>query len=190
METLREERVVMTVLRTFEEFIRRELGIRAIIEAFGPSLNEGYCYESAFRSSFAGAIQGEFVFAMDGYTRLKVLSRLGEWYYDTIDHTRTDASTAQKRFLESYVSELTTELDEADLSSDFSPAEDVSQKLIPLDLTSHRQFIMIYFLKDLKEKTYLGRFYIVMSLSIYEKEKQSSGSPGEEDQKGSSKYPG
>ena len=50
--------------------------LQAEREAYGPSRNEGLCYESCQRVSFAGDLAGDLYLCMDGYTKLKLLPRI------------------------------------------------------------------------------------------------------------------
>jgi hypothetical protein len=139
--------------------------IYARMEAYGPSLNQGLCYESCAVFPFEGILKGNFFLGLDGATRKKLYPRL-----------------AEKRHGEPKPSEFKGLIDELMLefhqlfSDDFSkgmpgllwkPIQKKDNELIPIDVKKSREWIFIFFLKDTIHPSYLGRLYGILEIESH-----------------------
>ncbi|MCB1309195.1 MAG: chemotaxis protein CheX [Leptospiraceae bacterium] len=166
MDPLLDEKVILTLSRICQEYFKDNLYLNAEKEAFGPSRNEGLCYESCSCIGFEGDINGHIYFCMDGYTKLKLLPRIAERYQ--IDPTmRGMASSVILEFSNQMTSIVVDELRDGGYETRLMPPEDLSHKLIPVDADRFRQYILIFFLRDRRERRYLGRMYLVLTMEKY-----------------------
>ena len=178
MDPLIDEKIILTLTRVCSEFFKENLYLSADKEAFGPSRNEGLCYETCVKIGFEGEINGTLYFGMDGYTKLKLLPRIAERYQ--IDPTLKGMATSViLEFANQMTSTIVDELIEGGYRTSLLPPEDVSHRLIPIDPGVYRQYILIFFLRDRRERKYLGRIYIVLTMRKY-RESGDAQSPEEE----------
>ena len=149
------------------DFVKGNLYLQAEREAYGPSRNEGLCYESCQRVAFKGDINGAIHLCMDGYTKLKLLPRIADRFQ--IDPTlRGMADSVLLEFTNQVGGRLLEELIDGGFNLQLLPPETLSHKLVPIDLARYRQFIVIFFLRDRREGLYLGRLYVVLTMQKYE----------------------
>lgn len=166
MDPLFDEKLILTVMRNFTDFIEQSLYLSAEKEAYGPSRNEGLCYESCQRIDFSGEIEGHLYLGLDGYTKFKLLPRIAERY--KIENFESSmANSVLLEFTNQLGARILTELVEGGYRIALSPPEILNHKLVSFDLKRHRQYIIIFFLKDRRQKTYLGRAYLTLLLKKY-----------------------
>ncbi len=172
MSELLDERLLIIFMRSFEDYLTQDLGIEATIEAYGPTRNEGLCYESCNMIHFDGVISGALYLGFDGYTRLKILPLLVSHYRDQLTG-RVDAKAIISRAVSVFFEAIQIEMLEADLGWQMVSSIECDHKIMPLDMNRYRNYSVIFFLKHIKKKTYLGRAY--MNLSV------QKINPGEQD---------
>lgn len=161
-----DEIVVATLLRTAPEFLQTDLQMQATHEAYGPSRNEGLCYESCYAIGFSGDLKGRIYFCMDGYTRMKLLPRVAKRYsVDPSDREMADSVLLE--LSNQLAARFIAELGDGGFNLTIEPPESLSHKLVPIDLERNRQYILIFFVRDRREHTYLGRLYFVLTLQKY-----------------------
>ncbi len=166
MDPLIDEKLVLTLTRSTTEFVRENLYLSAEKEAYGPSRNEGLCFESCSAVDFTGEINGKMYLCMDGYTKLKLLPRIAERFQ--IDPTmRGMADSVLLEFSNQLASSVVEELKSGGFEIQLGPPENLSHKIVPVDLNLFRQYILIFFLRDRRAREYLGRLYIVLVVQKY-----------------------
>ena len=166
MDPLFDEKIIVTMLRGLPEFILDHLHVHAEKEAYGPSKNEGLCYESCSALPFTGDVNGNIYLAMDGYTKLKLLPRIAERYQ--IDpNMKGMADSVLMEFGNQIVAAVLQELEDGGFNVQLGVPENLSHKLVPIDSKLFRQYIMIFFLRDRREKIYLGRIYLVLTIQKF-----------------------
>lgn len=166
IDPLLDEKFILTVSQIFPEFIDKSLGVHAVREAFGPSKNEGLCYENCTCVEFKGEAEGKLFLAMDGYTKLKLLPKIAKSFH--IDPTiRSHAASIMLEFANQICAELISEMKSGRFEMEVSPPENLNHKLVSIDSEQYRQYILIYFLKDEIAKQYLGRIYLVLLMRKY-----------------------
>lgn len=166
IDPLLDEKFILTISQIFPEFLEKNLGVQAVREAFGPSKNEGLCYENCTSVEFQGEAKGRLFLAMDGYTKLKLLPKIARSFH--IDPTiRSHAASIMLEFANQICAELISEMKLGRFQIDILPPENLNNKLFPIDLENLRQYILIYFLKDEDAKEYLGRIYLILLMQKY-----------------------
>lgn len=163
MDPLLDEKIVLTLNRVAQDFFKDNLYISAEKEAYGPSKNEGLCYESCSRIGFSGDVSGYIYFCMDGYTKLKLLPRIAE-RYGVDAGLRGMADSIILEFANQMASLIVEELKDGGFQTELLPPETLNHKLVPIDLRSYRQYILIFFLRDRRERSYKGRLYLVLTM--------------------------
>lgn len=166
MDPLLDEKIVLTVSRSFVEYMEEQLHIQAWSEAYGPSVNEGLCFESTTAISFSGDFSGVLYFCMDGYTRLKLLPLIAETFQiDSMAKGMADSVLAE--FANQISSRILHEFDDAGYQLYLKPPESLNHKLVSINLQSQRQYIVIFFIEDRQKKQYLGRCHVVLVLDKF-----------------------
>ncbi|PJZ69028.1 chemotaxis protein CheX [Leptospira perolatii] len=166
LDPLLDEKFILTISQIFPEYIEKTISVKAVREAFGPSKNEGLCYENCTLVEFQGEATGKVFFAMDGYTKLKLLPKIAKSF--DIDPTiRSHAASIMLEFANHICAELISEMKLGRFQIDILPPEGLNNKLVSVDLEHFRQYILIYFLKDNDAKEYLGRVYLILLMKKY-----------------------
>ncbi len=177
MSHLQDERIIITIIRTLEEYLNFNLKIEAHSEAYGPTQNEGLCYEVLQESEFTGDLKGRIFLAMEGYTRLKLLPILADEYRD--DFVKTPrADELIGHMMKGFLAIVFDELNRSELSLHHLPPILKDHKMVDLKYSNSRNYMMIFFLKDRANPAYLGRLYIILSLEKIRSFENKSG--GEE----------
>jgi hypothetical protein len=164
MDPLLDEKLTAIIKSIMPEFTGSTLRIQAHHEAYGPSLNEGLCYESVNRIDISGDINAKIYFCMDGYTKLQLLPKIAEWKEERVKEV-LDGSAIASYFVQEFGLYLSDELDSAGYFTELSAPSDLSHRLVPVNADEFRQYILIFFLKDLINKEYTGRIYIILAMS-------------------------
>ncbi len=166
MDPLLDEKIVLTVSRSFVEYLEEYLHIQAWREAYGPSVNEGLCYESTTGLGFTGDFSGCMYYCMDGYTRLKLLPLIAEnFQVDSVAKGMADSVLAE--FANQISFRVLHEFEDAGYRLQLMPPESLNHKIVPIDLQRQRQYIIIFFIEDRQKKKYLGRCHVVLVLDKY-----------------------
>ena len=167
MDPLLDEKVVLTIARITTDFFKENLFLSAVKEAYGPSSNEGLCYENVSRIGFTGDLQGQLYFCMDGYTKLKLLPRIAERF--GIDPTlKGMASSVILEFSNQLTAMVLDELILGGYNVELEPPADLSHQLVPINKEHYRQYILIFFLRDRRARKYLGRLYVVLTMQKFD----------------------
>lgn len=172
MDPLLDEKVILTIARITTDFFKENLYLSAVKEAYGPSSNEGLCYENVSCISFSGDLKGKLYFCMDGYTKLKLLPRIAERF--GIDPTlKGMASSVILEFSNQLTAMVLDELILGGYSVELEPPEDLSHKIVPIKKDHFRQYILIFFLRDRRVRKYLGRLYVILIMQKFEIEDET-----------------
>ncbi|MCB1173178.1 MAG: chemotaxis protein CheX [Leptospiraceae bacterium] len=167
MDPLLDEKLVLTCARVCSDYFKQTLFVSAEKEAYGPSRNEGLCYESVAQIEMQGSFKGQIFLAMDGYTKMKLLPRIAERYQ--IDPAMRGMSrSVLLEFTNQMAALIVEELQDGGYELEITPPNDLSNKLVPIDLNVYRQYIMIFFLRDRRLKRYLGRLYLILLMQKFE----------------------
>lgn len=163
MDPLLDEMIVVSMLRIFPEFLQENLQVHARQEAYGPSRNEGLCFESCVGMGFSGDLNGVLYFGMDGYTKIKLLPRISERF--NLDPGSFEMlESVMLEFGNQLTSALLLELEDGGFRVHLEPPVSLNNKLVPIDASLYRQYILIFFLRDRRKKQYLGRTHIVLTI--------------------------
>lgn len=166
MDPLLDEKFVLTIARIIPSYLKENISVEARLEAYGPSKNEGFCYETCNLVAIHGEINGKIVVGMDGYTKLKLFPYIAKKY--KIDPTiRQHSSSIIMEFANQIGAELINEMQLGRFDLHLSPPENLDHKLVPVDLELNRQYMIIWFLKDSIAKEYLGRLYVILIIKKF-----------------------
>jgi len=166
LDPLLDEKIILTIMRKFSDFMKETLHLSADREAYGPSRNEGLCYESCQSLSFTGEIEGQLFLGMDGYTKLKLLPRVAE-RYNLTNFSSGMASSILLEFINQLAGKILTELEEGGFHLQMAVPENHDHKIVTFDLSRFREYIMIFFLRDRRQRMYLGRAYLTILFRKY-----------------------
>ena len=145
------------------------LGIMAVREAYGPSRNEGLCYEKCTSIDLSGEFDGSYYLGLDGYTKTKLLPYIARCFNMT-SFSQISSSLVLMEFTNLICGKISDELTSAGFKLEISTPQNLDNKLIPIDLLKYRQYIIIYFLQDKPVKKYCGRIYTILTLKKYDPE--------------------
>ncbi|MBW7858632.1 MAG: chemotaxis protein CheX, partial [Leptonema sp. (in: Bacteria)] len=161
MDPLVDEKIILTVSRSFVDYFEEALQIKAWREAYGPSLNEGICFESLTKLPFEGELNGSFYFAMDGYTRMKLLPVIANTFkLETIEKGMADSILGE--FANQIGFRILNEFDDAGYRFQVLPPESLNHKVELVELEKQRQYIVIFFIEDKENRKYLGRCHVIV----------------------------
>lgn len=166
MDPLLDEKLVLTTSRSVVEYLEEQLQVQAWREAYGPSLNEGICFESATSVAFDGDFSGSIFYCMDGYTRLKLLPIVAEKF--RLDFAGAGMATSILQELANQISfRILAEFEDAGYQLRMDPPEDWSHRVYGVDAARKRQYVVIFFLEDRARKQYLGRWHAILLLDKF-----------------------
>ena len=172
MDPLFDEKFVHLLNRNIPVFLEETIGIHAVREAYGPSRNEGLCYESVVEVPFQGDVEGSLYVCMEGYTRLKLLPAMAHR-----GRKKTGELLNADELVEEFISELTIsalgDLEDAGIELRFGSPINLSHKLVPVDLALFRQYHLILFLKNQESRQYSGRLYLILILRKFGTKKEA-----------------
>ena len=163
MDPLVDEKYILTASASLLEIMGEDLNLYAIREAYGPTLNEGLCYEYCVKTPFTGSHPGALYLGLDGYTRLQLLPyavRRLELERD-IPEVAEDALASLSGRLHSL---MEYEIREFQPDFQFKTPKIISHKIEKLPAASLRKYILIFFIRDETLKKYLGRVYLTLTL--------------------------
>jgi hypothetical protein len=168
MDPLLDEKFILSISQVLPEHFQKTLQIQAEREAYGPSKNEGLCFESCTCVDFFGELNGKLYLGLDGYTKLLLLPKIAHAFQ--IDPTsRAHSSSIMMEFANQICGHLISEMRLGRFEIDIRPPENLNNKLIPVSLELYRQYILIFFLKERRDEEYLGRLYTILLLEKYPK---------------------
>lgn len=166
MDPLLDEKLVLTASRSVVDYLEEQLQIQAWREAYGPSLNEGICFESSTSVAFDGDFAGSFFYCMDGYTRMKLLPIVAEKF-----HLEAAGAGMAESILQELANQISfrilAEFEEAGYQLRIHPPEDWSHRVYGVDAATQRQYVVIFFLEDRARKQYLGRWHTILLMEKY-----------------------
>lgn len=161
MDPLLDEKIILTISQILPEFFLENFDLLLKREAFGPSLNEGICYEFCTLISFTGDFSGKLFICMDGATKLKTLPYISKNFF---------VDTYQKGMANSILMEITNQM-VANFIQEFTYAkfklslqapEIWNHKVFLIDFNQYRQYVIIF---NINNKTdLLGRLYCILLL--------------------------
>jgi len=166
MDPLLDEKIVLTLARGFSEYLATTIYIAAEKEAYGPSKNEGLCFESVTALGFSGDVEGVIYFCMDGYTRMKILPRIAD-QFQVDAREKGMADSILMEFGNHLAAGIVNELQEGGFQIWLDPPENLSHKIVPVDLNLFRQYMLIFFLSDRRLKQYMGRITVVLKIKKF-----------------------
>ncbi len=159
MDPFLDEKVVLTVTASFLEVAADFLHIDAQREGYGPTQNEGLCYEYCSGVEYRGKIKLDLYIGMDSYTRILLLPYIVKNLKFDIDR-REIADMALDAFSNTIFEELRREVNDylEDITS--SDLMKYNHKMVALPAEQYRKYTIIYFMRDLERGEYLGRVYL------------------------------
>lgn len=161
MDPLVDEKYILTASASLVEVAGEDLGLYAIREAYGPTLNEGLCYEYCIKTPFSGSHPGALYIGMDGYTRLQILPYAAQKL--ELDREIPEvAEDALSAFCKRIQSLMEYEIREFQPDFQFDTPKIVSHKIEKLPAHKSRKYILIFFMRDEALKKYLGRIYFTL----------------------------
>ncbi len=160
MNPLLDEKIILISSTVVTETFGEDFKISCMREAYGPTLNEGLCFEGCFELNFSGTAKGSFYLGIDGYTRILLLPYLGKKIRSKEHLNEMLFMSLFKRITEMLTFEMREFVDEFSVDS----IETVNHKLISVKSTEYRKYTIIFFLKDESLKKYLGRVYILVAI--------------------------
>jgi len=166
MDPLLDEKIILSVSQILPEKLEALVRVRAMREAFGPSKNEGICFEHCTEIGFYGDLQGIVYLGLDGYTKLKLLPRMAKTEVPNSENKPLSESIVLS-FAKKLGEELLQEMKLGRFRIEMREPIDRSHKLVPFDLKRYRQYILIFFLRDDREELYLGRLTLVLLLEKF-----------------------
>lgn len=170
MDPLLDEKIVVSMLRNAPEFLMENFSIMAKQEAYGPSRNEGLCYESCTAIHISGDLECTLYFGLDGYTKLELLPIIADRYIDTAEEsaeTKRVSDTILMDFYNELASSFISEMEDGGFSLTIAEKKNLNHRLVAVDLHHNREYILIFFLTEPEKKRYLGRLYVVIAARKY-----------------------
>ena len=166
MNPLVDEIIVLTLLRSVPEYLQSNIYVHARQEAYGPSRNEGLCYESCYGVGFEGDLDGVLYFGMDGYTKPEATAARRSTLPGRCGREGM-ADSVLMEFSNQMTSMIIRELEAGGFSLNLGVPENFSHRIVTIDKDIYRQYILIFFLRDRRERSYLGRAYFVLTIKKY-----------------------
>ena len=163
MDPLFDERMILSNSAVMADLFNEFLGIECSCEAYGPTANEGICYEFCAQSLFKGKLKGSFFLGMDGYTKILLLP----YFSNKIkpDRSAQDINTSLVIiFVNHVIDALSRELQEFNSNFSLDSTRLCSHELIALPNKKYRKYVSIFFLKDEEKEKYLGRVYTTIAI--------------------------
>ncbi|RME93675.1 MAG: chemotaxis protein CheX [Candidatus Hydrogenedentota bacterium] len=165
MDPLLDEKLILTASASLIDVTSEQLGVYAVREAYGPTSNEGLCFEYCVKFPFQGKPNGNFYFAMDGYTKLQLIPYVVRNFLSEDDSApKAIADKALFTMAKEVANMMEEELKEFQEEFCFEEGKILSHKIEKLPSASFRKYMIIFFLKDNYRKKYLGRIYLVLAL--------------------------
>ena len=77
------------------------------------------------------------------------------------------ADSVLLEFSNQIASSIIQELRDAGYNITLEPPENLNHQMVPIDLSTNRQYILIFFLQDRRGRKYMGRCYLVLTLKKF-----------------------
>ena len=162
MNPLIDEKMILSNAAVMAEAFSNHLGLECVREAYGPTVNEGICFEFCVQALFKGRSDGTFFLGMDGYTKILLLPYLSGKIKP--DRSARDLNTSLVVvFVKKILKTLSDDIQEFQPRFSLGAVQLCSHDLIPLPTEKYRKYISIFFLKDEGKKRYLGRVYTILA---------------------------
>ena len=161
-----DEKLITIISKGCRDYIAENLHVSAEREAYGPSKNEGLCYESCQSIESVGEIPSMLYFGMDGYTRMKLLPRMAE-LIEVSNDMKGMVDSILMEYANQMGARIVNDLIESNFEVDIGAPANLNHKLVPIDRKTNRQYIIIFFLRDRRMHEYLGRIYIVYTIKKF-----------------------
>ncbi|MCS7204252.1 MAG: chemotaxis protein CheX [Leptospiraceae bacterium] len=161
MDPLLDEKLIVVLSQIVPEYFLENYDVILKREAFGPSMNEGICYEFCSYTLFYGRVNGRLFFGMDGATKLKLLPHLSKhYYYDMFQ--KGMANSLLLETLNQIASLLSQEFSYANIEFQIQPPELYNHKVFYVDFSQFRQYTLIF--DAFKHSSFLGRTNFIFLL--------------------------
>ncbi len=141
-----------------------------IREAYGPTANEGICFEFCIEMPFEGSLEGSFYIGLDGYTKILLLPYLNRksTQISYPNGGKQDGEKTNDIFFLSFTEHISKfieqDFEDSNENLYINPPKICSHHLISLPLAQYRKYMLIFFIKDNIKKIYLGRIYSVVAI--------------------------
>ncbi|GIX41721.1 MAG: chemotaxis protein CheX [Leptospiraceae bacterium] len=161
MDPLLDEKIIITFSQIIPEYFYETYQLIFKREAFGPSLNEGICYEFVSSIDFSGDISGKLFLCMDGATKLKILPYLSKNHHiDT--YQKGMANSILMEIMNQIASMFSEEFSYAKISIKIHPPEIFNNTLYKVNFEIYRQYMLIF--NVFYESNLIGRVYFIILL--------------------------
>lgn len=168
---IHDEKLLLSLGEFCVDYFRDSLGLELEKEAYGPSLNEGICYEKCFRFDFEGTVSGTVFACMEGYTVLMLIPRIIKYLNHHSFHLLSSDDYLAE-FFNRFIKKVSTEIEEHKVHIHSSKCQDMSHKMISIDLEKLRQHILVFFMRDIKEENYYGRMHLIVTIEKYDSKQE------------------
>ena len=74
-------------------------------------------------------------------------------------------------FFNRFIKKVWTELEKDKMHVHTSNCQNVSHKMVSINLEKLRQHILVFFMRDIKEENYYGRMHLIVTIEKYDSEK-------------------
>lgn len=161
MDPLLDEKAILVLSQIIPEYFFDQFEIHFRREAFGPSINEGICFDFCASIRFSGSMNGFLFLGMDGATKLKLIPYIGKHYTNDL-YQKGMANSLLLETLNQIVSLLSTEFSYANVTINIESPEIRNHKVFMVDIAVYRQYVLIF--NIYKGEMLLGRSYFILLL--------------------------
>ena len=158
MNPVLDEKYIVSLSASIMEIFHDRMSLSIDREAYGPTLNEGLCYEYCLKYNFSGKETGSIFFGMDGYTKILMLPYIAKSFRLKKIHPEV-VEDALLSFFHEIAALLQIEIVEFESNFKLKKPSDISTKVQRLPTFKYRKYMLIFFLKDPDKRKYLGRLY-------------------------------
>lgn len=157
-----DETLILVLSASLEEVCTRATNIEVQKESSSHTFIEGICHEVCYGSQMDGPINGYIFWGMDSTSH----SLLQPTILDTPAQITTSIVDAASLYLYSQTLTLCQkDLGVAYPKLEFKEPTVFNNKIVSLPKDSYRKYRMIFFLREKKTQTYIGRLYLIAALS-------------------------
>ncbi len=161
MDPLLDEKIIITLSQIIPEYFNENYQLIFKREAFGPSLNEGICYEFSVFVELTGDIQGKLFLCMDGATKLKILPPLSKNFHFDI-YQKGMANSILMEIINQITSIFAEEFSYANFKIKINVPTIISNTIYKIDFQLYRQYMIIF--NVYSESILIGRVYFIILL--------------------------
>ena len=158
-----DEKIISVASNVIRESIQETFKVNIEREAYGLTNNEGICFEILFQIPFKTSPEINIYFGLDGYTKILLLPYLTNKFNINLEEENI-GGTALLHFNE-YMGEFM--LHEFGVFLSDIELEDIKvwdNKIIPLDKTKLRKYMLIFYLTEKDVPKNLGRIYSIVTI--------------------------